>query len=138
MADRVAARHWKAPWQDLQFQALILTEGVKIMKKSLIVKNIHIQFFAVNKEDFISLTDIARYKNFDDPRFVVQNWMKTRSAVEFLGLWEIINNPNFNRIEFDTFKNESGSNVFVLTSQKWINNTNAIGLFQNQAEMVVG
>ena len=88
------------------------------MKKSLTVKDINIRFFNVKKEDFISLTDIARYKNSDDPRFVVQNWMKTRSAVEFLGLWEIINNPDFNRVEFDTFKNESGSAAFVLTAQK--------------------
>lgn len=100
----------------------------KNMEKSLIVKNVNIRLFVLKEEDFISLTDIARYKNSDDPRFVVQNWMKTRSAVEFLGLWEIINNPNFNRVEFDTFKNESGSNAFVLTPQKWIKATNAIGI----------
>ena len=98
------------------------------MKKSLTVKDINIRIFSVKKEDFISLTDIARYKNSDDPRFVVQNWMKTRSVVEFLGLWEIINNPDFNRVEFDTFKNESGSNAFVLTPQKWIKATGAVGL----------
>ncbi len=98
------------------------------MKKSLTVKEINIRFVSVRNEDFISLTDIAQYKNSDDPRFVVQNWMKTRSAVEFLGLWETINNPDFNRVEFDTFKNESGSNSFVLTPQKWIKATGAAGL----------
>ena len=98
------------------------------MKKELIVKNINVNFFSQRKEDFISLTDIARYKNADDPRFVIQNWMKTRFTVEFLGLWEIINNSGFNRVEFDTFKIESGSNAFVLTPQKWINTTNAIGI----------
>ena len=77
----------------------------------MIVKNTTIHIFSLQKEDFISLTDIARYKNSDDPRFVIQNWMKTRSAVDFLGLWEIINNADFNRVEFDSFKNESGSNT---------------------------
>ena len=58
----------------------------------------------------------------------IQNWMKTRSSIEFLGFWEQINNPNFKRIEFDTFKNEAGSNAFVLTPQKWIKATGAIGI----------
>ena len=98
------------------------------MKKELIIKNVNINFFAKKNEDFISLTDIAKYKNTDDPRFVVQNWMKTRATVEFLGIWEHINNPDFNRVEFDSFKNEAGSNTFVLTPQKWIKATNAIGI----------
>jgi len=98
------------------------------MKKDLIVRNINVNFFSQEEKDFISLTDIARYKNSDDPRFVVQNWMKTRFTVEFLGIWEIINNSGFNRVEFDTVKNESGSNAFVLTPQKWIKTTNAVGI----------
>ncbi len=77
-------------------------------------------------EDFVSLTDIAKYKNQDEPRYVIQNWMKTRFSIEFLWLWEILNNKNFNRVEFDTFKNEAGSNSFVLTPKKWIESTNAI------------
>jgi len=96
--------------------------------KKINVKGAEIIIFQDRKEDYISLTDIARYKNSDDPRFVVQNWMKTRFSVEFLGLWEMINNPNFNRVEFDTIKHESGSNSFVLTPQKWIKTTNAIGI----------
>ncbi len=98
------------------------------MKKELIVKNVNINFFSQKKEDYISLTDIAKYKNSDDPRFVVQNWMKTRATVEFLGFWEKINNPNFNRVEFDSFKNDAGNNVFVLTPSKWIKTTKAIGI----------
>lgn len=98
------------------------------MSKELVVKNISVNFFSQKEEDFISLTDIAKYKNSDDPRFVIQNWMKTRFTVEFLGLWEVINNPKFNRVEFDTFKTESGSNAFVLTPQKWIQATSAIGI----------
>lgn len=98
------------------------------MKTELVVQNINVNFFSQKEEDYISLTDIAKYKNSDDPRFVVQNWMKTRSTVEFLGIWEIINNPEFNRVEFDTVKNEAGSNAFVLTPSKWIKLTQAIGI----------
>jgi KilA domain-containing protein len=65
-------------------------------KAELVVKNINVSFFSQKEEDYISLTDIAKYKNSDDPRFVIQNWMKTRSTVEFLGIWEVINNPCFN------------------------------------------
>lgn len=72
----------------------------------------------IAQEDFISLTDIAKFKNADDPRFVVQNWMRTRSSIEFLGIWEILHNPDFNRVEFDTVKNQSGSNAFVMTPSK--------------------
>ena len=103
-------------------------EDENIMKKNLIVKDINIHLFSVREEDFISLTDIAKYKNSDDPRFVIQNWMKTRASVEFLGFWEQINNPDFKGVEFDTFKNEAGSNAFVLTPQKWIKATRAIGI----------
>ena len=55
----------------------------------------------------ISLTDIARYKNTDDPRFVIQNWLRNRNTLEFIGLWEALNNPNFNRVQFDTFRSEA-------------------------------
>lgn len=82
----------------------------------------------IEREDFISLTDIAKHKNSDDPRFVIQNWMRTRSSIEFLGIWEVLNNPGFNRVEFDTVKNESGSNAFVMTPSKWIELTGAIGI----------
>lgn len=78
--------------------------------------------------DYISLTDIAKAKNPDDPRYVIQNWMKTKFTVEFLGLWETMNNETFNRVEFDTVKQEAGSNAFVLTPQKWIDATHAVGL----------
>ncbi|PIZ46300.1 DNA-binding protein [candidate division WWE3 bacterium CG_4_10_14_0_2_um_filter_41_14] len=92
------------------------------------VKGIEIVTFRKNERDYISLTDIARAKNSDDPRFVIQNWMRTRFSLEFLGLWEQINNPDFKRVEFDTFKTESGNNSFTMTPQKWVNNTNAIGI----------
>ncbi|WP_045220908.1 KilA-N domain-containing protein [Desulfonatronum thioautotrophicum] len=82
----------------------------------------------IEREDFISLTDIAKHKNSDDPRFVIQNWMRTRSSIEFLGIWEILNNPGFNRVVFDTVRSESGSNAFVMTPSKWIELTGAIGI----------
>jgi len=92
------------------------------------VKDIEIVTFQKNDFDFISLTDMARYKNADEPRFVIQNWMKARYVIEFLGNWELLYNSNFNRVNFDTFKNEAGNNYFVLTPDKWIKATNAIGI----------
>ncbi|TSC56086.1 MAG: hypothetical protein G01um101418_454 [Parcubacteria group bacterium Gr01-1014_18] len=72
------------------------------------------------------MTDIARYKDRSD--YILQNWMRNRSTIEFLGLWEKINNPDFNSIEFDGFKNESGSNSFSLTPKRWVESTKSIGL----------
>lgn len=104
------------------------TASVRMSSRKIQVKGTEIIIFQRSEGDFISLTDIAKAKNADDPRYVVQNWMKTKSTVEFLGLWELINNPRFNRVEFDTFKNEAGANAFVLTPQKWIDATHAIGV----------
>jgi len=92
------------------------------------VRGFEIIVFKKNLSDYVSLTDMAKYKNADDPRYVIQNWMKTRFTVDFLGIWEQIYNNNFNRVEFDTFKLEVGTNAFVMTPQKWIIKTNAIGL----------
>ena len=96
--------------------------------KKINTQGLQIYTFQRNENDYISLTDIAKYKNSEDPRYVVQNWMKTRFTVDFLGAWERINNESFNRVEFDTFKNEAGSNAFVLTPQKWIEKTGAVGI----------
>ncbi len=97
-------------------------------KKKIKVKNIEIVLFERNKADYISLTDIARYKNIEFPADVVKNWTRTKNTIEFLGLWEKLNNPNFKLVEFDGFKNEAGSNAFVLSPQKWIEKTKAIGI----------
>ena len=78
--------------------------------------------------DYISLTDIAKYKDSENPRYIIQNWLRNKSTIEFLGVWEQMNNSNFNRVEFNTVKNEEGSNSFVLTPQKWIETTNAVGI----------
>jgi len=87
-----------------------------------------ISFFNKKDEEYISLTDIARTKNPNDPKDVVKNWFRNRSTVEFLGLWENINNPNFKGVEFDPLLRESGSNSFTLSPTKWISKTSAIGI----------
>ena len=79
------------------------------------------------KNEFISLTDIARYRSID-PRITIHNWLRGRDVVEFLGLWEVLHNPDFKPVEFDGFKMEAGTNAFTLSPQKWITATNAIGI----------
>tara|TARA_R110000782_G_scaffold269225_1_gene366948 strand:- start:44505 stop:45329 length:825 start_codon:yes stop_codon:yes gene_type:complete len=96
--------------------------------KKIEVKGREISLYSDKANDYISLTDMARYRDADRTNYIIQNWMRTRSAIEFCGLWEQLKNPNFKRIEFDAFKNESGSNSFTLTPQKWIQATNAIGI----------
>jgi len=98
------------------------------MKQQLQVLWTDIKSIKFHESEYISLTDIAKHKNPDEPRYVIQNWMKTKFSVEFLWLWEILHNENFNRVEFDTVKNEAGSNAFVLTPKKWIETTNALGM----------
>ncbi|NMW85996.1 KilA-N domain-containing protein [Peptoniphilus sp. AGMB00490] len=101
----------------------------KINKEQISAKGFSIQVYTEDfKNDYISLTDIAKYKNTDDPRFVIQNWMRNRNTLEFIGLWEVLNNPNFNRVQFDTFRNEAGLNRFTMTPSKWIESTDAIGI----------
>ena len=78
--------------------------------------------------DYISLTDIAKYRNHDDPNGVIANWLRNRNTLEFLGLWEQMNNRDFNPLEFEGFRNDSGLNSFTLSPQKWISSTNAIGI----------
>ncbi len=99
------------------------------MKATISAKGTQITVLSKGDEnDFISLTDIARYKNSYEPKDVVKNWMRSRSTIEFLGLWEQLNNPNFKGIEFDSFIHEAGSNAFTLSPQKWIAATNAVGM----------
>lgn len=86
------------------------------------------QAIRINKDDYFSLTDIARYKNPEDPRFAIQNWMRRIDVIEYLGLWEQLNNPIFNRVEFDAFRSEAGHNYFTMTPKKWIEGVKAIGI----------
>jgi hypothetical protein len=96
--------------------------------KKINTQGLEIYTFQKNEDDYISLTDIARYKNKNEPKDVVKNWMRNYSTIEFLGVWERINNPDFKGVEFDSFKRESGSNSFTLSPHKWIETTNAIGI----------
>jgi KilA-N domain len=96
--------------------------------KTINVKGTEIVLFSKNSEDYISITDIARHKNPVEPKDVVKNWMRSRTTIEFLGLWEKINNPNFKGVEFDSFLYQAGSNSFVLSPTKWIEATQAIGI----------
>lgn len=100
------------------------------MAKSKIinVQGREIALISDKANDYISLTDMARYRDAERTNYIIQNWMRTRSAIEFCGLWEQLNNPDFKSIEFDAFKNESGANSFALTPQKWIDTTNAKGI----------
>ncbi|MCM0668557.1 KilA-N domain-containing protein [Flavobacterium tyrosinilyticum] len=96
--------------------------------KKINVLGIDVAVYEDNKEDFMSLTDIARQRDSERSDYILQNWMRNRSTIEFIGLWEKFNNPNFNSIEFDGIKNMAGSNSFSLTPKRWIETTNAIGV----------
>jgi len=96
------------------------------MKNKILVQDYEI---SIVKDDYISLTDIAKSKNPDEPKDVVKNWLRNKNTIEFLGLWEKINNKNFKGVEFDSFKNEAGLNSFTLSPSKWSEKTNAIGIF---------
>lgn len=93
----------------------------------IIVKGTSVTVIPVKENDYISLTDIAKYKS-DDPAAVIGNWLRNRNTIEYLGIWESLNNPNFNPIEFEGFRREAGLNAFTMSPTKWINATNAIGL----------
>jgi hypothetical protein len=100
-----------------------------IKKETIHAAGIDIGIYTTDfKNEFISLTDIARYRSID-PRITIHNWLRGRDVVEFLGLWEVLHNPNFKRIEFDTFKEEAGTNAFVFSIKDWTDKLGAIGLF---------
>jgi hypothetical protein len=96
--------------------------------QKIIVKGTEILVYTEKLDEYISLTDIARYRDAERSDYILQNWMRNRSTIEFMGLWEIFNNPDFNSIEFDGIKNISGSNSFSLTPKRWIETTNAKGI----------
>ncbi|MBI4618974.1 MAG: KilA-N domain-containing protein [Desulfobacterales bacterium] len=92
------------------------------------VKGTEIAIFNRKEEDYICITDIARYKDSQRTDYIIQNWLRNRNTIEFLGIWEQLNNPGFKPIEFDGFKKQAGLNSFILTAKQWIEKTNAIGL----------
>ena len=100
----------------------------KIVKEMIHAKGIDIGIYTEDfQSEYISITDIARYKS-DDPTAVIQNWMRNRDVIEFLGLWETLHNSNFKPLEFEGFKNRAGANAFTMSPKKWIEATDAIGI----------
>ena len=105
------------------------------MKKQTIqVKGEDIELIVKNNQDYISLTSIAKYKNTHHPDDIIKNWLRNKSTLEFLGLWEQINNPDFKPVEIDGFKSQAGTNAFVITPKQWIKTVNAIGLISKSGK----
>ena len=102
------------------------------MKKDLtteiIVKESSIRIMRVGNVDYISLTDLARFKDEERFDYIIQNWLRSKHTIEYVGTWELLYNPNFKPTEFDGFKNEAGTHSFVMTPKRWIESTNAIGI----------
>jgi len=92
------------------------------------VKGIDVRYSRINQKDYISLTDIAQFKNANAPKDVVKNWLRSKETIAFLGLWETLNNPDFKGVEFDSFRNQAGYNAFTLSPEQWIEKTGAIGI----------
>jgi len=100
----------------------------KVIKDVIHANGIDIEIYTTDfQNEYISITDIARYKS-DDPTAVIQNWMRGRDVIEFLGLWETLHNLNFKPLEFEGFKNQAGANAFTMSPKKWIEATDAIGI----------
>jgi hypothetical protein len=97
-------------------------------KEKIRVKGTEIAVLVHQEQDFISLTDIARHKDPERTDYLISNWMRNRNTIEFLGIWEALNNPAFNPIEFDGIKKQAGLNSFILTAKQWADKTGAIGL----------
>lgn len=107
--------------------------GSDIMSKELIktqmkVKDNLVSVIRIGNVDYISLTDLARYKNPIEPKDVIKNWLRAKTNIEFLALWEQMHNPNLKGVEIDTFKSEAGTHYFTMSPQRWIKETNAIGI----------
>ena len=100
----------------------------EIAKTKIKVKDNLVGIMRIGDIDYISLTDLARYKNPIEPKDVVKNWLRAKTNIEYLALWEQMHNPNVKWVEIDTFKNEAGTHYFTMSPQRWIKETNAIGI----------
>ena len=100
----------------------------EIIKTEMKVKDSLVRVIRIGKVDYISLTDLARYKNPIEPKDVIKNWLRAKTNIEFLALWEQMHNPNIKGVEIDTFKSEAGTHYFTMSPQRWIKETNAIGI----------
>ena len=98
------------------------------IKTEIIVKEQKISVLRIDNKEFISLTDLARYANPEEPKIPIYAWMRNKDVLAYLGLWEQLNNENFKGHEFETFESEAGKNSFYMSPQKWIKETNAVGI----------
>lgn len=99
-----------------------------VKNKKIEVIGSDVTFYSEGSDEYISLTDLAKHKNAEYTGVVISHWLSTRYTVEFMGIWERVNNPHFNLTEFSYIRNESGSNGYVLSAKQWIKKTNAIGI----------
>ena len=114
---------WKKKKTNPKADSLLsICDALEITPEQLLTgKGIDIGIYTKDFEnEYISLTDIAKYRNDNDPRFVIQNWMRNRNTVEFLAVWEELHNLDFNRVQFEAVRSEAGLNRFVMTPTKWI------------------
>lgn len=102
-----------------------MVKNKKIMVEST---EISVSLSETADNDYISLSDMAHFRDNKRTDYVIQNWLRNRNTIEYLGVWEQLNNPKFNSIEFDGIRNQAGINSFILTPKKWIESTNAIGI----------
>ena len=107
-------------------------------KNKIEVQGLEVAFNEKDMGDYINLTDIARWKNLDAPSDVVKNWMRTGDTIDFIGLWEILNNPDFNSVEFDLIKSRSGRNAFTLSPSQWVDRTNAKAIIAGRGKYSEG
>ena len=104
----------------------------ELIKTEIIVKDTSIRVMRVGNVDYISLTDLAKFKDRERFDYIIQNWLRSKHTLEYIGTWELLYNQNFNSTEFDGFKNEAGTHSFVMTPKRWISSTNAIGIISKQ------
>lgn len=104
----------------------------ELIKTEIIVKDTSIRVMRVANVDYISLTDLAKFKDNKRFDYIIQNWLRSKHTLEYVGTWELLYNQNFNSTEFDGFKNEAGTHSFVMTPKRWISSTNAIGIISKQ------
>lgn len=106
----------------------------ELMKAEMNVNDNLVSIIRIKDIDYISLTDLARYKNPLEPKDVIKNWMRAKMNIEFLALWEQMHNPNLKGVEIDSFKAEAGTHFFTMSPQRWIKETNAIGIISKSGK----
>src|SRR5574344_609658 len=121
------------PFFKKEMSTKIYKNGIIIKMKDfymdkIVVKGKEINITGISDDDFVSLTDIARFKTDGETNPVIANWMRRVDTLEFLKLWETINNPKFKPTDFEGFKSKPGENAFTISPKKWIELTNAIGI----------